>query len=261
MKSRINMHKMWRPSERQQFFDGIYRVPEDLSEVVADQAVREGFANRIEEVAPPAPKSARRPEFDGRVVIVAASGPSLTPEVAAACAGFPVIAVNDAYRLFPAALALYACDTTWWEHHKGAPDFAGERWSTQGTPEHNDKSGVRERFKLHLIGGRTGAGFSADPEFVHYGSNSGFQAVNLALLWGARRIVLVGFNMQAVAKKTHFFGDHPGALNMPTNYPALVGEFKNAAKTVPAGVEIINATPNSALKGYKKMELADALAG
>src|SRR5512139_1237105 len=59
--------------------------------------------------------------------IVAASGPSLTPKVADACKGFHVVAVNDAYRLFPDADVLYACDPKWWDVHKGVRKFAGER--------------------------------------------------------------------------------------------------------------------------------------
>src|SRR6185503_19111154 len=61
--------------------------------------------------------------------IVAATGPSLTADVAEQCRGHRVLAVNDAYRRIPFAEALYAGDADWWEVHAGCPDFAGEKWS------------------------------------------------------------------------------------------------------------------------------------
>jgi hypothetical protein len=127
--------------------------------------------------------------------IVAASGPSLTSEVAEAIAGRNIVAVNDAYRLLPFAQVLYACDATWWNAHQGCPGFAGEKWSSHGAVgrvRHNDKSATALRHRLNLIEGQDGEGFSFDPGLIHYGSNSGFQAVNLALLMGATRIILVG---------------------------------------------------------------------
>lgn len=191
-------------------------------------------------------------------MVVAASGPSLTPEVAKAVRGHPVIAVNDAYRLLPFADVLYACDSTWWLTHKGVPGFAGERWSSHGVAgrvRHNDKSEIGPRFRLNLIEGQDGEGFSTDPSFIHYGSNSGFQAVNMAILWGATRIILVGFDMQG----THFFGAHPRGLRNTTKYDNFIRAFKKAATRLPAGVEILNATPGSALRCFPMVSLDDAL--
>jgi hypothetical protein len=191
-------------------------------------------------------------------VVVAASGPSLTPEVAKAVRGHPAIAVNDAYRLLPFADVLYACDSSWWLAHKGAMDFKGERWSSHGVAgrvRHNDKSEVGPRFRLNLIEGRDGEGFSTDPSAIHYGSNSGFQAVNMAILWGATRIILVGFDMHG----THFFGTHPRGLRNTTNFKNFIRAFDRAATRLPAGVEILNATPGSALRCFPMVSLHDAL--
>ena len=111
-----------------------------------------------------------------------------------------MIAVNDAYRLFPDAAVLYACDSEWWDVHGGCPDFAGEKWSSHSVDAggHNDKREVAKKYGLKLVEGRDRDGFSFDPACIHYGSNSGFQAVNLAILFGAKRIVLVGFDMRGV---------------------------------------------------------------
>ncbi len=203
--------------------------------------------------------------------VVAATGPSLTPEVAQACRGVNVIAVNDAYRLFPRADVLYACDARWWDVHGGCPEFPGEKWSSHGVSgriRHNDKTEVARKYGLTLVAGRDQAGFSFEPGVIHYGSSSGFQAVNLALLMGARRIVLVGFDMRVVPvedrgvtkQMRHFFGDHPAPLRNAASYRNFIKPFEVAAKTLPKGIQILNATPGSALTCFPMVSLHEAFA-
>jgi hypothetical protein len=197
--------------------------------------------------------------WPGATVVVAATGPSLTPEVAAQCREHRAIAVNDAWRLLPWADVLYSADAPWWTVHKGVPDFAGARWSAHDTVT-NNKRDVAERYHLHLVAGKAGDTFSTDPGVIHYGGNSGFQAINLALLFGAARIVLVGFDMRVVETKRHFFGDHPKPLRNSIDYRYFVPTFTNAARHLPAGVEILNATPESALTCFRYVPLEQALA-
>lgn len=200
--------------------------------------------------------------------IVAATGPSLTPDVAQACRGFDVVAVNDAHQLLPFARVLYACDNRWWLHHEGAPDFAGEKWSSHGCQNENNKIETAKKYGLNLIKGLVGEGFSADPSRIHYGSNSGFQAVNLAMhFMGHRgRIALVGFDMRAPDGKRHFFGDHPAPLHRAKDaselnryFKGFTKEFDRAAKLLRPGIEIVNCTPGSALECFPKARLEDVL--
>lgn len=197
-------------------------------------------------------------------VIVAASGPSLTKDVAwearkARWFGpWRIVAVSDAWRLLPLADILYSCDAEWWNVHEGVPAFRGEKWSSQGDDKekNDDKYDVADKYGLKLVRGRQGVGFSTNPDLIHYGSNSGFQAVNLAVLKGATKIVLVGFDMREVEGKRHFFGDHPAGLRNHGEYRNFIRAFEQATPPVP----IINATPGSALKCFPMMDLRDALA-
>lgn len=173
-----------------------------------------------------------------------------------------MIAVNDAWRLLPGAEILYACDTAWWNAHRGAPGFKGERWSSHGAAarvRHNDKTLPAERYGLKLIEGRDGEGFNLDGDCIHYGGNSGFQAVNLALLFGARIVILVGFDMGSTDGKRHFFGDHPGGLRNTASFAGFIRHFDKAAKLLPSGLQIINATTHTALTCFPRMKLDDAL--
>jgi len=189
--------------------------------------------------------------------VVAAPGPSLASAVDhVRASNWPVIAVQDAYRLLPEADILYGCDAKWWNHHRGCPDFRGEKWSSHNHKDHaDDKRVVAELFNINLINGKAGAGFSTDPKLIHYGDNSGFQAINLAIVCGANHIVLVGYDMRHVDGKAHFFGDHPQGLFQRKEYDSFVKKFAPP----PEGVTIINATPGSALNAYPIMTLEKAL--
>ena len=192
--------------------------------------------------------------------IVAASGPSLTGEVAEMCRGERVVAVNDAYRLLPQADVLYACDAAWWDFHRGGPmGWVGERWSSHSLSPKNDKRSIADGLGLKVIEGRDWPAFSRDPTYIHYGSNSGFQAVNLAILFGADPIVLVGFDMREIAGQPHFFGRHKAPLRDHAQFGVWCAKFAKAAEKLEPAPRIINATPGSALTCFPMMPLADAL--
>lgn len=202
--------------------------------------------------------SAADKRWIGKRCIVAAPGPSLTTEVAQVCGGeAPILAVNDAYKLFPNADVLYACDAVWWKVNEFVKDFRGERWTSHSLAPKNDKTNLPHKELFNIIGGRNESGFSADPNFIHYGNNSGFQAVNLAILFGAAEIILIGFDMRVVDNKSHFFGNHKTPLRDTHSFVIWIREFTNASKGLE--VRIVNATPNSALKCFPMMGLEEAL--
>jgi hypothetical protein len=198
------------------------------------------------------------PRWTGKTVIVAAPGPSLS-DAAPLCRGHPIVAVQDAHRLIPWADVLYGCESAWWRVHNGCPEFKGEKWSTHDRGG-NDKWRAAREFGLRLVEGSAGKGFSPNPALVHYGKNSGFQAVNMALLWGAARIVLVGFDMREVGGKRHFFGDHPRPLRNTSSYASFVAAFVEAVGHQKPTAEIVNATPRSHLMCFPAMSLRDAIA-
>jgi hypothetical protein len=191
------------------------------------------------------------PRWAGETCFVAGSGASLTEEVANVCSCYRSIAVNDAHRRLPFADVLYGCDAEWWNYYKGVPGFKGEKWSAHCSSM-SPKLECAARHNLRLVRATQAHGFSLRPDLIHFGSNSGFQAINMAILWGATKIVLVGFDM----KGTHFFGEHPMALvNTGTMWPFLLVYFDTAP--APPGVQILNATPGSALTKYPSVDIKE----
>lgn len=198
--------------------------------------------------------AARVPRLEIQTAVCLGTGPSLTADDVEACRGRAfVIAVNDAYRLAPWADVLYACDAKWWEHHQGAQEFQGMKFGLQKGPE---------RFDVQVLGRGSASGLSLDPSELCTGQNSGYQAINLAVLLGAVRIVLLGYDLQARnAKHTHFFGNHPSALQKASPYASFLQYFRTLpAPLKAAGVSVINATRETALTCFERMPLAEALA-
>lgn len=208
----------------------------------------------------PRPIEAR---WKGEPCIVVGSGPSLTVPVvhkirmARWLSGWNVIVVNDAYRLLPRADVLYASDFGWWVVHEGAKSFEGEKWSSHSHTSAfcDDKREFAGKYGLNLVQAFPGKDFSRSQNGISYGetAHSGFQAVNLALLFGASLVVLCGFDYGG----SHFFGDHPETLRQPTDEQYL--ELARAFDTVTTDIEILNATPSSALKRFPMVDLDEAL--
>ena len=81
--------------------------------------------------------------------------------------------------------------------------------------------------------------------------NSGYQAVNLAYLLGAKRIGLLGFDMRPKSGANHFHGDHRGgSLTNPNAqlYRRWIAGFSELHRLLEAeGVELINCSRETAL--------------
>jgi hypothetical protein len=109
--------------------------------------------------------------------------------------------------------------------------------------------------------GTKGPTLSLDPEYLATGCNSGFQALNLAVLAGAKKIILLGYDAKEPSRgdKSHWFGEHPRPCTMAA-YAMYRNSFKNGAEAIKAAdVRVINCSPGSAITAFERMALADCL--
>lgn len=196
--------------------------------------------------------------WPGETVVCLATGPSLTQADVDYCRGKArVIAVNDAYTLAPWADALYACDARWWQWHGGVPEFTGAKWSMEHSAWSNRAS--RKFAEVQRLRNAGPAGLSRDPSGLKNGRNSGYQAVNLAFLYGASLIVLLGYDMTRWQGKSHFFGEHPHAQAAPP-FDQFLRVFPTIVKPLAkSGVTLVNATRRTILQGVPRVALEDAL--
>ena len=183
--------------------------------------------------------------------ICIASGPSITEDDIQKCRMYPgrkIYVVNDVYKLAPWADVLYACDGTWWDHHNGVQGFKGARWTT------NDEAA--RRWGLNHMPGTSQGLFHTQPPMC-YGKNSGFQAINLAYLHGHRDIWLLGYDLgHDSGEQKHFFGEHPRAIDRPSQYADWLEHYRKAAPVMEAaGLNIINMTRRTFLDCFERSSL------
>lgn len=200
--------------------------------------------------------------WPGETAVILGGGPSLTEAQVrhARASGARIIAINDAWRLAWGADVLYFCDDKWWEwHHKKLAGWPGIIVRLHA-PKHDFGD---PRIKVLRRIGKEGMAPPEVRDGICHGQDSGYQAINLAVLLGARRIVLLGIDMHAPLvngrPKLHWFGDHPGGTapgvfaSMLVNYPRLADELKKR------GIEVVNCAPGSKLTVFPMMKLEDAL--
>jgi hypothetical protein len=198
-------------------------------------------------------------QWPGSTVVCLATGPSLTAADVDYCRGKArVIAVNDAYRLAPWADALIGADASWWLTHRGVPSFAGEKWSVQ----HNTWGRIHERFPDVKRLKNTGThGIETHPSGLRNGGNSGYLALNLAVHYGAARIVLLGYDMgHRKGGKRHFFGNHPGAMDQQSPFAQFIRAYETAVRPLAdLGISVVNCSRSTYLTCFPRAPLADAL--
>jgi hypothetical protein len=180
-----------------------------------------------------------------------ASGPSLTPADVDYCRGKVdlAIAINTSYQMVPWATALYAADAHWWGWHKGAKDFGGLRYSL--SPD-------AAKYGVSILRNTGQGGLEMSPDGLKTGRNSGYQAVNLAVHFGAKRIILLGYDLQPSKQREHWHPDHPHSR--PSPYSAFRDAFKLLVGPLASlGVEVVNCTPATALTCFPRRPLREAL--
>jgi len=207
---------------------------------------------------------AARPDWQARPCVIVASGPSLTEHdvahvrIARMLDLCRVIVVNDNWHRVRQADVLYGADHRWWEryHDIARVRIGGERW-TQSC-----RAGIE--FGLRYILTINQPGLSRDPARLHAGANSGYQAINLAYHFGARRILLLGYDLQRTRGKAHWFGDHPttgpNPLPQPDNWHKIAPKFDALAADLESeGVEVRNCSPHTALRCFPRSSICEAL--
>lgn len=178
--------------------------------------------------------------------------------------GFELYACNNAIIMAPDAALLYAVNYRWWKHyHEQVKTLPCEKWTTNRL--------AADEFGLNWIAEKNAPGLSQDRDIIHHGHGSGFSLVSMAYRNGAKRIILLGYdlkysqdydgrNRQPGSAPRHFFGEYPSAMqHWPTVkvkngvHVELVEMYREVKRQ--GLVEIINATPDSAIDCFDQVEI------
>ncbi len=198
------------------------------------------------------------------------TGPSLSKRQveSARAKGFTLVGCNRVWEIVPDLALLYGCNGQFWDYYwnRGLSEYSCEKWTTH--PE------AAKRYGLNWIAEKNAKGLSSDPSLIHHGHGSGYSLVNLAYLKGAERIVLLGYDLKYAndynghtqeigSTPRHYFGEYPSELQ---HWPKvqvkngvhveLLDLYRSIAKQ--GLVEILNATPDSAIDCFPRVDI-DAL--
>ena len=203
--------------------------------------------------------------WQDETVAILASGSTLCQEDIDKLQGkCKIIAINDSYILCPWADVLYASDCKWWNVHDYVREFKGDRWTqTIGRPDwprmaHSHGINVvkgAQRINRELI-----CRLSDDRDILYTGNNSAFAAMNLGIMAGSKRILLLGVDMQVINGKRHWFGDHPKTLKNKGGYAHFRKCFKKVRKALELrGIEVVNCSPRSTLSCFRKAKIDEVI--
>jgi len=167
-----------------------------------------------------------------------------------------VIGVNDAFRLGDDLIDVaWFTDCGWFDKNfVEFARFAGLK--AHICSRHGERPGT------HRIIRKETSGISTDPKVIHWNGCSGSSAINLAYLLGARRVILIAFDMQfGQGKVNNWHAEHKKKRAKGWNpYPRFLKPFITIAQDAKElGLEIINANPDSALDIFPKMKLEDVI--
>lgn len=134
---------------------------------------------------------------------------------------------------------LYALDKDWWEQY---------------LPE------VRRTFQGALVTPQNIQGVRREVAWLnHERTNSGAAALAQAAWWCAERVILLGYDCQHTGGRKHWHADHPGKLGNAVGVNTWPAQFEAILPRL-AGMEVINATRETALPYFPRMTLEEALA-
>lgn len=192
-----------------------------------------------------------------KTAIVIASGPSLTQDQVdyAVATGHHTMVINAAYKMAPRATTMYSGDFLFWKNYVAdvRRNFFGVPWSQDATSCERWPEIKRVR-----AANRDGLGKGG---LIHLNGNSGFQGINLAHSWGFKRIVLLGFDMKLGPKgEKHFHPDHPAPMvQAQVFFEWLHKSARLAVDLKNDGAEVLNATTDTALTCWPKVELQEVV--
>tara|TARA_R110000803_G_scaffold173942_1_gene236602 strand:+ start:409 stop:1209 length:801 start_codon:yes stop_codon:yes gene_type:complete len=193
-------------------------------------------------------------KFEGETVYIIGGGPSLKKFDFRQLIGSRTIAINKSLLFYAQADVLYWTDVRFYLWHKNEVDnYKGLKFTLKAGSQYTDDINILKKGKAY--------GIEKDRQTLAHGNNSGYAAINLAYHLGAKRIVLLGFDMGSNGVESHF---HDGYPTRPAGDKMYQDKFLPGFKQLKAelkdsGVIVLNASPYSKLTTFPKITLEQAL--
>jgi len=177
-------------------------------------------------------------EWEGEDAFIIGGGASLTGFNFSQLAGLHVIGCNDAFRLDPEIVEICCfADVGWW--HKNKWDL--EKFSNRVVTNSNKMENFNVPGILNMK--RVKDGFHTG-DTLGFNASTGAVALNLAVLLGATRVFLLGFDMCLQGNKHHWH-EHQTKGILPDSFARHIQGFLTLKRSLPPEVEVFNVTDGS----------------
>lgn len=185
-------------------------------------------------------------------VFILGGGPSIRDVDVSKLERHRVIAVNNAFKLAPWIPVMTFGDFRWYFWNETELlRFAGLKITT--CQKHDNKPGVLCVNKVATDG------LSRDPRVLHFNRSSGACAINLATLFGAKRIVLFGFDMKARGIDRNFHREHEEWDKRKNPFTTFLRSFDKIASDLKTmHVECVNANDDTDLTHFPIVSIEEA---
>ncbi len=193
-------------------------------------------------------------KFPGETIYIIGGGPSLKGFNFKELSGCRTIAINKALLYHTEADVLYWTDGRFYTWFKNEVDsYKGLKFALKPGSLYTNDIKILRKGKPY--------GLEEDPQTLSHGFNSGYAAINLAYHLGAKRIILLGFDMTNDGNQTHFHDGYPtrAAGNRIYEDKFLPGFKQLSSEIKNKGIDIYNASPHSRLKDFPIITLNQAL--
>lgn len=211
---------------------------------------------------PSMPRQFGVPEDIIRRVMEGHEGPSTYSPFLSPIHGKHVIAINNAYLIGSWIDVMFFGDCKWYPANADAlSKFPGLKLTScaRFKKPHEICNGIRFLAWDH----EKGFGISTKPDMVAWNLNSGAASVSIAHHLGVKRIILLGFDMKLdEKKKSHWHGAYGTSKNpkMVPHFQKQMFGFEFIARDAQSlGIEIINASPDSAITHFPKITVKELL--
>lgn len=170
-----------------------------------------------------------------------------------------VIGVNNAYQIGTWIDVMFFGDCSWYNVHRHPlAKWPGLKITCCNRFRGKHKENM-EGVKYVEKNNKCTYGLTpGNPSKISWNSNSGAAAINVAVHFGVKRIILLGFDMNTDGKKTHWHRGH-NPKKTPPFKRHLRGFSPIAEVAEEIGVEILNCSQESAITHFPKVALSEVL--
>lgn len=185
-------------------------------------------------------------------VYIVGGGPSLKDFQWSKLKDKKIIAINRAYEVLPWAEVLYWTDTRFYKWYKSDIDkFRGIKVTCRACPTMTNDIIVLKPTNKNKIDLRS--------SYIAHGNNSGYGAINLAVKLGAKKIYLLGYDMNSKPNQSHWHSGY-SVNHVHSVYPKMIEQFYNIKNDVKhLNIHIFNANVKSKLECFRKCTIEDAI--